>query len=139
MTQEFTHIALSVPRKSFDEKLIQDVLEFYGTVFGWTKIERASIENERLILDLFNSGTDKYLNIRASDIPMTTTGYEHFGFSVDEKQEIEGLYLLTKDYAQRDARVEVGELEENSEGTYFHFKVRYLLPFSIEVQFWPGV
>ena len=99
--QEFTHIALSVPRDVFDHEFIENVLSFYGEVFGWTKIEEYSIENERLILDIFNSETDKYLNIRAKDEPMVTTGYEHLGFSVTKREEIEELYKRSLDYKKK--------------------------------------
>jgi len=59
MKQEFNHVALFVPREIFDHQFIESVLSFYSEVFGWNKIEEYSIENERLILDIFHSETDK--------------------------------------------------------------------------------
>lgn len=134
MKQEFTHVALSVPREIFDHQFIESVLSFYSEVFGWNKIEEYSIENERLILDIFHSETDKYLNIRARDDSMVTTGYEHLGFSVTERKDIDVLYKRSLDYQKRDSRVELSNLEARE--TYYSFRVRYLLPLSIEVQYW---
>ena len=38
MKQEFTHVALSVPREIFDHQFIENVLSFYGVVFEVTSL-----------------------------------------------------------------------------------------------------
>ena len=137
MKQLFTHVALSVSKAEFNKQYIADVLDFYGSVFGWFEIEDLAIENERLILDVL--GNDQYLNVRARDEPMTTSGYEHLGFSVENENDIRELYLRCEDYAGKDERVQLSVLEYRNGGSYVNFRVRFLLPLSIEVQFFKPV
>ncbi len=137
MKQSFTHVALSVPREQFQNQFISDIRLFYNEVFGWTEIKDLAIENERLILRIFGDGSEQYLNIRARDEPMTTSGYEHLGFAVSHREDFEQLHLLCRDYAKKDVRVQVSEVKRGGEdGRYFSFRVDYLLPLCIEVQYW---
>ncbi len=136
MKQSFTHVALSVPREQFQNQFISDIRVFYSDVFGWTEIKELAIENERLILRIFGDGSEQYLNIRARDEPMTTSGYEHLGFAVSHQEDFEQLHLLCRDYAKKDVRVQVSEVKRGGEdGRYFSFRVDYLLPLCIEVQY----
>ena len=137
MKQSFTHLALSVPREQFQNQFISDIRLFYNEVFGWTEIKDLAIENERLILRIFGDGSEQYLNIRARDEPMTTSGYEHLGFAVSHQVDFEQLHLLCRDYSKKDVRVQVSEVKRGGDdGRYFSFRVDYLLPLCIEVQYW---
>ena len=124
-------------REQFQNQFISDIRLFYNEVFGWTEIKDLAIENERLILRIFGDGSEQYLNIRARDEPMTTSGYEHLGFAVSHQEDFEQLHLLCRDYAKKDVRVQVSEVKRGGEdGRYFSFRVDYLLPLCIEVQYW---
>jgi hypothetical protein len=132
MEQRFTHVAVTVPPEFFDPSLRAELLAFYADVFGWTENPRLAIEGERILL---RAPTDRqYMTIRASDTPMRTSGYEHLGVAVATPEDVHQLHARARTRAERDARVELGEVEISYGGHLHSFRVRYLLPVTIEVQ-----
>jgi hypothetical protein len=132
MTQLFTHIAVTVPRQFFDPALRAELLAFYADVFGWTENPRLAIEGERIFL---RAPSDRqYVTIRASDTPMRTSGYEHLGVAVAAPEDVRQLHERAHTCAERDSRVELSEVEVGYGGRLHSFRVRYLLPVTIEVQ-----
>ena len=132
MEQRFTHVAVTVPRQFFDPALRAELLAFYADVFGWTENPRLAIEGERIFL---RAPTDRqYVTIRASDTPMRTSGYEHLGVAVATPEDVRQLHERAHTRAKQDSRVELGEVEVSYGGRLHSFRVRYLLPVTIEVQ-----
>jgi hypothetical protein len=132
MEQRFTHVALTVPREFFDPSLRAELLAFYEDVFGWTENPRLAIEDERILL---RAPTDRqYMTIRGSDTPMRTSGYEHLGVAVATPEDVRQLHARAHTRAERDSRVELGAVEVGYGGRLHSFRVRYLLPVTIEVQ-----
>jgi hypothetical protein len=132
MEQRFTHVAVTVPRQFFDAAVRAELLSFYADVFGWTENPRLAIEGERILL---RAPTDKqYVTIRASDTPMRTSGDEHLGVAVATPEDIRQLHERAHTRAERDSRVELGAVEVGYGGRLHSFRVRYLLPITIEVQ-----
>ena len=124
--------ALAVPRDYFDPAMRAALLSFYDGVFGWVENERMSIEGERIFL---RAPTDRqYLTIRASDAPMRTSGYEHLGLLVGSLDELQKIYERAGGYAERDERVELGERKILYGNRLHTFRVRYLLPLTLEIQ-----
>jgi hypothetical protein len=132
MEQRFTHMAVTVPHQFFDPALRAELLAFYADVFGWTENPRLAMEGERILL---RAPTDQqYVTIRGSDTPMHTSGYEHLGVAVATPEDIRQLHARAHTHAKRDSRVELGEVELSYGGRLHSFRVRYLLPVTIEVQ-----
>jgi hypothetical protein len=132
MQQRFTHIAVTVPRQLFASAWRAEVLLFYADVFGWSENPRLAIAGERLLL---RAPTDEqYVTIRASDSPMHTSGYEHLGVAVTTPEAVRQLHARAQAHAVRDTRVELGEVKVGYGGRLHTFRVRYLLPVTIEVQ-----
>ena len=65
---------------------------------------------------------------------MRTSGYEHLGVAVATPEDVRQLLARAQTHAERDARVELGEVEVSYGGRLHSFRVRYLLPLTIEVQ-----
>ena len=132
MEQRFTHVAVTVPRQFFDPALRAELLAFYAGVFGWAENPKLAIEGERIFL---RAPTDRqYVTIRGSDTPMRTSGYEHLGFAVATPEDVRQLHERAHTRAKRDSRVELSEVEVSYNGRLHSFRVRYLLPVTIEVQ-----
>jgi hypothetical protein len=132
MEQRFTHIAVTVPREFVDPSLRAELLAFYADVFGWTENPRLAIEGERIFL---RAPTDRqYVMIRGTDTPMRTSGYEHLGVAVATPEDVRQLHERAHTRAKRDSRIELGEVEVGYGGRLYSFRVRYLLPVTIEVQ-----
>ena len=133
MSQRFTHIAVTVPKAQFAPGPRGELLSFYEEVFGWTENPGLSIPGERIFLRAPRD--DQYLNVRASDDPMQTSGYEHLGVEVESVEEIQTLHARCRERARRDPRVVIGDLRVEYAGRLHSFRVRYLLPITIEVQY----
>jgi hypothetical protein len=130
--QRFTHIAVTVPRACLEAPLRDELLSFYADVFGWSENVGLGISGERIFL---RAPTDEqYITVRASDTPMRTSGYEHLGVEVPTPVELRELHGRAAARAGRDPRVELGEISVKYGGHLRTFRVRYLLPVTIEVQ-----
>ena len=124
-----THIAMSVPEDALTDAFRGDVLDFYGTHFGWTEIDSLRLP-DRMTLAV---GGGTYVNIRGRAEPMTCSGYEHFGLRLASSEEVEAAWAALDD-DRRDVNLE--PLDRGEDG-YRSFRFRYLLPLTVEVQFFP--
>lgn len=130
--QRLTHVAVTVPRSLFEPQRRSELLAFYGDVFGWTENPGLAIPGERIFLRA--PSDEQYLTLRASDEPMRTTGYEHLGVELPTPEELRELHRRARDRARGDGRVELGEIEVEYGGALHSFRLRFLLPLTIEVQ-----
>jgi hypothetical protein len=129
----FSHVAVTVARQEFAPESREKLLNFYGRLFGWRENRGLSIENERIFLRAPTD--DQYLTIRASDQPMSTSGYEHLGVAVDSEAEIRALHERASGLATEFPEMELGELRTLYGGKLVTFRVRYRLPLTLELQF----
>ncbi len=130
--QDFSHVALTVPRAYLEGETRERLLRFYGRVFGWSENEGLGIPGERIFV---RAPTNRqYVTVRASDAPMSTSGYEHLGVLVDTHEDVHTLHARAAAEAEHDADVEVDDVQVLYGGHLCTFRVRYLLPLTIEVQ-----
>ena len=123
------HVAMSVPIGALTDACRTELLEFYGRLFGWREIESLR-RPDRLTISV---GRHCYLNVRERSDPMVCSGYEHFGVVVASSDEAERLWnLLAED--RRDVNLEP---LETGDGGFRSFRFRYVLPLTVEVQFFP--
>jgi hypothetical protein len=123
------HVAMSVPSGTLTDEFRNELLELYGRLFDWREIESLRLP-DRLTISV---GRHCYLNVRERPDPMVCSGYEHFGIVVASTAEAERLWkLLAAD--PRDVNLE--PLATGDDG-YRTFRFRYLLPLTVEVQFFP--
>ena len=123
------HVAMSVPSGTHTDGFRTELLELYGRLFDWSEIESLRLP-DRLTISV---GRRCYLNLRERSDPMVCSGYEHFGIVVASTDEAERLWKLL-DADPRDMNLE--PLATGDDG-YRSFRFRYLLPFTVEVQFFP--
>lgn len=133
LEQRHSHVAITVPRTLFDAQPHRRLLTFYEGVFGWSENRGLTIPGERLVLR--SPTITQFLTIRASDEPMKTSGYEHLGITVPSAEAARELYDRASRWAQREEGVELGELSVRYSGRVHTFRVQYMLPLAIEVQF----
>jgi hypothetical protein len=123
------HIAMSVPRGALTDDYVDEICRFYGGHLGWQVIE-AYRQADRLT---FAVGGRTYVNIRERDDVMVCHGYEHFGITLETADDVEQLW---KDLRADQRDVAVSELETSDDG-FRAFRFRYLLPLTVEVQYFP--
>jgi hypothetical protein len=123
------HIAMSVPSGTLVDRFRTELLQFYGGLFAWREIESLRLP-DRLTVSV---GRHCYLNVRERPDPMVCSGYEHFGIVVASTEEAERLWKVL-DTDPRDVNLE--PLTAGDDG-FRSFRFRYLLPLTVEVQFFP--
>jgi hypothetical protein len=123
------HVAVSVPPGTLTDDFRAQILEFYGSEFGWVEIEALRLP-DRMTLAV---GRHCYVNVRERDPSMACTGYEHIGLLVESPEDADA----TWEQLDRDPRDLGLEPIERGDDGYRNFRFRYLLPLAIEVQFLP--
>jgi hypothetical protein len=127
--QVLSHVAMSVPPGTLTDEFRTRVLDFYGRVFGWHEIESLRLP-DRLTIAVGAS----YINVRERADAPAYTGYEHFGVSFPTRQELSGVWERAN---ADDGAVTLGPIEESADGLA-NFRLRYLLPLTIEAQYFPS-
>jgi hypothetical protein len=129
MPPGLNHVAMSVSAGTLTDAYRTELLTFYGELFGWREIESLRL-SDRLSVSV---GPTTYINIRERPDPMVCSGYEHFGIVVASAEDAERMWgVLDRDH--RDVHLE--QLTRGDEG-FRSFRFRYLLPLTVEVQFFP--
>jgi len=123
------HVAMSVAPGTLTDAFRSDLLEFYGDRLGWREMDELRLP-DRLTVSV---GPHSYLNVRERPDPMACSGYEHFGIVVESTEAAEALWHAL-DHDPRDVHLE--PLNAGEDG-YRSFRFRYLLPLTVEVQFFP--
>lgn len=124
-----SHIAMSVPEGTLTEGFREEVIAFYGEHFGWREIESLRLP-DRLTIAV---GGGNYVNLRERADSMLCHGYEHFGLVMRSSEDVEDAWNAL------DGDGRAMELEPLSRGDdgYRAFRVQYLMPLVVEVQFIP--
>jgi hypothetical protein len=131
----FNHVAMTVPADLLDETNRAAILEFYGDVFGWEEMPTMTEDRKRMVLMAYEFG--QFVFLEADDSPMRTSFMDHFGMSVSDKQELADMLAKARSWEQRDERVSVkdNEIEDFGVLELSSFYVNYLLPLTVEVQY----
>ncbi|HWW54551.1 MAG TPA: hypothetical protein VNY84_12320 [Acidimicrobiales bacterium] len=130
----FNHVAMSVPASLLEPDGRKDLLDFWGSVFGWQELPTETVDGQKLVMMAYSF--DQFIFLIADDPPMACPRLDHFGMGVATKQELDEYYDRVRDYAKRDERVDVIErkAEEYPGLTLSSFYVKFLLPLMLEVQ-----
>jgi hypothetical protein len=120
---------MSVPTGTLTDEYRDRVLDFYGRVFGWRELESLRLP-DRLTIAVGAS----YINLRERADAPSYGGYEHFGVSFPTAGELKTAWQLAHDDP---ADVTLEPIEESAEG-FATFRLRYLLPLTVEAQYFPA-
>ena len=139
MTQEaprFNHVAMSVPADLLDETGRNDIARFYRDVFGFDEIPMMTIDRQRIVLSA--GRIDQFVYVIADDPPMTCPRMDHWGMSVKSEAQLDDYLERAKRFQQDDPRVVIVDkkTDEYEALSITAFYVKYLLPMTIEVQYW---
>ena len=132
------HVALSMPLDVLDERGRADVLDFYGTVFGWTEGDNTGEAGNPLIL--YTGAFGQFVYLLPSATPLTAPELDHFGLQVDTLPELHAIVAAAKRYAERDDRVSIIDVHARTTHGPQHDYVLtsayigFVLPLMIELQ-----
>lgn len=132
----FNHVAMSVASSLLDDAGRNDLVCFYGDVFGWEEMPAMTKPNERLVLQAYSH--DQFVFVIAEDEPMSCPRMDHFGMSVDTIEELDDFHDRAALVAQKDPRVDLIDTQVEDFGflKLHSFYVGFLLPMMVEVQHW---
>jgi hypothetical protein len=121
---------MSVPPGTLTDEWRARVLDFYGELFGWHEIDSLRLP-DRLTIAVGSS----YINVRERADAPTYSGYEHFGVSFTSADELRKIWADANDRDNDDVTLE--PLSDSGDG-YVSFRLHYLLPLTIEAQYFPA-
>jgi len=122
---------MSVASGTLTDEWRAELLEFYGSLFGWREIESLRLPDRLTIL----VGQRTYVNIRERTEPMICSGYEHFGVVVASGAEVDDIWSRL-DASPLDLELEPLNIDD---GGFRSLRFRFMLPLAVEVQFLPEV
>jgi hypothetical protein len=117
---------MSVPPGTLTDEYRRRVLGFYGAILGWREIEELG-RADRLTIAV---GPSTYVNLRERDDAATYRGYDHFGVLVGSEDELRRLW---DDLDQHHPEVTLRAI--SGTGRALTFRLQYLIPVAVEVQF----
>jgi hypothetical protein len=129
------HVALSVPADLLDAKHREEIVGFYGEVFGWEEHATETVDRTKLVLRVHSN--EQFVFLVAESEPMRCAPLDHFGISVGTVDELDETYAAARSIAARDDRVRLVEKSAEDFGgalVLTSFYVGFLLPMMIEVQ-----
>ena len=133
-TPTFNHVAMSVPAELLSPAGRKELVDFYGTVFGWQELPTETVDNQKLVMSAYTF--DQFVFLIADEPHMTAPRLDHFGMGVATIEELDTFYERSKAFREHDDRVDIidKKAEEHPGLTLTSFYVRYLLPLMVEVQ-----
>ena len=132
----FNHVAMSMPADLLDEVNRKDICRFWSEVFGFDEITVMTEDRRRLILSCVHG--DQFIFLIAEDDPLRCPRLDHFGFAVGSLGELQGVQDRAVAFRERDSRVDLIDLHvDDQKVVKIHsLYVRYILPMTIEFQYW---
>jgi hypothetical protein len=132
----FNHVGISVPAERLDEEGRSLIGDFYRDVFGWQVLDMMTIDRRRFVMQVHT--VEQFVFVHAEDEPMTAPRLDHFGLSVATESELDDMLGRAKAWKLRDDRVDIIDKKTEDHGVLAitAFYVRYLLPMTVEIQYW---
>jgi hypothetical protein len=125
---------MSVPSALLGADGRKDILDFWGSVFGFKEFPTETVDGQKLVMMAYTF--DQFIFLIADDDPMRCPRLDHFGMGVAGLDELDEFYARAQAFAARDQRVDlIDKKADVFPGlTLTSFYVRFLLPLMIEVQ-----
>lgn len=130
------HVAMSVEADLLRADERSELLAFYEDCFGWTELAEQGEEGKVAVMAVGH--WDQFVFLHAEREPMSTVRLDHFGMSVESKDDFDACWERVRAKAQADDRVDVIEpAMDDFDVLHLHaFYMRFRLPLMVEVQFW---
>jgi hypothetical protein len=131
----FNHMELTLPKGALDEAARADLKRFYGELFGFEALDVPIVGQLGLLLRT-DPETSQFLLVTEARDPLIAPGFDHLGFLMETRAEVDALLTRCRTWQARDDRVELKEYEDLEQGgvTVHAFYVRFRLPLWFDVQ-----
>jgi hypothetical protein len=117
------------------EKLREPIRTFYGDVFDMEAIDVPILGQTGLLLRS-DPETSQFILITEQKKHLQSPGFDHLGFLLESREDVDGLREKIGKWQEQDSRVEIKDYEDLviQNVTTRAFYVKYLLPIWFDVQ-----
>lgn len=143
MPLRFNHMELSLPQGTF-EKDKDNIINFYKDVLGFEGMEVPMVDFDcpKYLLSS-DSDASQFLFLVEDKDALVSKTFDHLGFLLDTREEVDVALAKVKEWQKKDPRVEIIEYDDmDAHVVITHaFYFRYILPIWFDVQaleFKPG-
>ncbi len=137
MPLRFNHMELTLPMGSLDEGGDREAIKkFYSEIFGFRATDVFIVKQNALLLAT-DTETSQFILMTQMKEPMHSPSYDHLGFLVDSRAEVDELLAKCEKFQQHDDRVKIKNYDDIPAGenaTVRAFYVKYILPIYFDVQ-----
>ncbi len=162
---KMNHVALSVPPAEIQGSKRDELLTFFGEVFGWSEyreneqfVKQFAVELSALVARevppyaplVLLTGSGQFVFLYGLDDAMRSTPVDHWGFEVESEAELDAILDRAKKIAADDHEVQIvdkavssydidEELRErlpSSRVDLINCYIRYRLPLAVELQYY---
>jgi hypothetical protein len=132
------HVAITLEPAVLDDTGRNDILAFYGEVFGWTEGDNTMEDGDPLIL--YTGAFGQFIYLLPGEPAIVAPQMDHFGLEVATRDELVAITERAKIRAAEDSRVRVVDVHARTfpvAGTSYTLTSSYigfLLPLMIELQ-----
>ena len=132
----FNHVAMSLPADLLDVDKPDRRLPLLRRGARLHEMEVMTEDRRRLIMSCVH--WDQFIFLIAEDDPMKCPRMDHYGFAVGTLDELRGIQERAETFRKGDDRMELIDLHvDDQKVVKIHsVYVRYLLPMTIEFQYW---
>ena len=129
----FNHMEITFPVGSLTEELCGEVAAFYGDVFGF-EAKPGRMFDQRC--HTLRTPDGDFLLLIEGPEPMSAPGFDHLGFRMSTRDEVDVALAKIKAWREKDDRVQIQEYPDGvlDDELYHAFYVRHLLPIWFDVQ-----
>lgn len=135
MTVRINHMELTFEPGSLTAELREQIKDFYGNVFGF-EVKEVNILNQNALLINLDEEGSQFMLCAESPKFISSPGYDHLGFHYDTREEVDEILEKIKSRQSQDERIQIKEYKDLEQGraTVHAFYVRHLLPIWFDVQ-----
>jgi hypothetical protein len=133
---DINHVALTVERGVLQGAGRDDITRFLGDVFGWKVLDYLTIDGKRLVFHMYQMTQLLYLVSGAK--PASAPSGDHFGIRVYERETIDRMAAAARAFKKSHPALTVTPVRQFTDTprvTGWNTYIRYLLPLTIEVQY----
>ncbi|MBM4405395.1 MAG: hypothetical protein FJ039_04315 [Chloroflexi bacterium] len=133
---DINHVALTVERRILTGEGREELKHFLGEVFGWKPLDYLTIDGKRLVFHLYQM--TQLLYLVSGPTPAIAPSGDHFGIRVYERETIDKMAASARAFKKTHPNLTVTPVRRFTDTprvTGWSTYIRYLLPLTIEVQY----
>jgi len=129
----FNHMELTFAPGTLTPEFRAQVDEFYGPIFGFKGVDTEVVGQ---LTHILLSGEGQFILLAEGKQWMSSPGYDHLGFLLDTRDEVDDVLESLEKFAASDDRMRIKKYDDLHTGpvTTHAFYFKYLLPIWFDVQ-----